>query len=119
MSIKVTTVKPPLYKLDIPDATRLTTWHWVRLRELAEVVGMPTRDVYLTFKDLAISDDKRWFGSVHWVREDGQACCQFSRHTEFPDNERLEDIFVPAVTATGVLGIGFGKERTAQEEEYY
>ena len=104
MSWVIKVVKPPLYKLDIPGAPCLTNWHWVRLRELAEVVGMPAREVYSTFKDLAVSDNRRWFGAIHWVHEDGRACCAAGcLHTKFPDDGNLEDIFVPAGWSEDVL----------------
>ncbi len=99
VSVTPNRVKPALFKF------QGSSWHWVWLPELAEVIGWGPDEIISVFRDLAkVAYQGRgaWgIGELHWREANGETCCQLQPHCEPPHGS----IYVPAGFSEDVIQV--------------
>ncbi len=95
---------PVVYSLLDGKVTEIHS-EWVRLEELAAMVGMPPRKVFKAFRLLAhISQIAGKVPVLHWATEDG-FCCDLGMQDGHPDPEahQFNGLYVPSSWVHKVL----------------
>lgn len=108
-------IKPALYRME-GFQSFIETWHWVRLGDLAGVVGLRVHDILDRFEALVRpireldTIGRRMYSlpNLHWVIRGAvqwTACCGGVHHPWQEAPGAFEDLFVPAGWAQDVIEV--------------